>query len=391
MPWNEPGKDKDPWGQRNNDAPPDLDEIFNNLKKKLNGILGSKKGGSGNSGNSGKGSDDFSGIILIALVALVVVWLLSGIYIVDEGQRGVVTRFGAKTESTMPGPHWRLPWPVDAVEKVNVEGVRRIDHKSKMLTEDENIIAISYQVQYNIKNAEEYTFDVRDPDLTLKQAAETAFREVVGRNKMDYIITDGRSEVSAQTKSIMQEILDSYMTGLNVLQVNLNEAQPPEEVQDAFADAIKAREDQQRIINEANAYRNDIVPKARGDAQSMLEDAEGYRTRVVKSSQGETTRFNKLYSEYKLAPKVTRERLYLDTMEKVMSDNAKVIMDTQNSGNLMYLPLDKLMNKATRHSSSGSSASNASILGNSSSTQKRRDILDEFNRNTTRSRARETR
>ncbi len=386
MPWNEPGKDKDPWGQRNNDAPPDLDEIFNNLKKKLNGLLGSGKGGGG---RSGKSADEFSGIILIALGALIVVWLLSGIYIVDEGQRGVITRFGAKTVSTMPGPHWRLPWPIEAVDMVNVEGVRRINHKSKMLTEDENIIALSYEVQYNIKDAQEYSFDVREPDLTLKQVAETAFREVVGRNQMDYIITDGRAEVTAQTKTIMQTILDSYKTGLNVLQVNLNEAQPPEEVQDAFADAIKAREDQQRIINEANAYRNDIVPKARGDAQSMLEDAKAYRTRVVKSSQGETGRFDKLYTQYKLAPEVTRQRLYLDSMEKVLSSSPKIIMDTKNSGNLMYLPIDKLFDSNAASASSGNSS--PTTLGGSSSTRARRDILDEFNRNTSRSRSRETR
>ena len=386
MPWNEPGKDKDPWGQRNNDAPPDLDEIFNNLKKKLNGLLGSGKGGSG---SSGKRPDEYSGIFMIALVALIIVWLLSGIYIVDEGQRGVVTRFGAKTDMTMPGPHWRFPWPIDAVEKVNVEAVRKINHKSNMLTEDENIIAISYEVQYNIKDAQEYTFDVRFPDLTLKQAAESAFREVVGHNKMDFIITEGRADVTAETKTIMQAILDSYKTGLNVLQVNLNEAQPPEEVQDAFADAIKAREDQQRIINEANAYRNDIVPKARGDAQSMLEDAEAYRTRVLKSSQGETERFNKLYNEYKLAPEVTRERLYLDAMEKVLQDSPKIIMDSNNNSNLMYLPLDKLINGSSRSNTSSNAA--ASILGSSNSTQVRRNILDEFNRNTSRSRTRETR
>ncbi len=386
MPWNEPGKDKDPWGQRNNDAPPDLDEIFNKLKKKLNGLLGSGKGGGRRSGNS---ADDFSGIIFIALGALVVVWLLSGIYIVDEGQRGVVTRFGAKTVSTMPGPHWRMPWPIEAVEMVNVEEVRRINHKSKMLTEDENIVALSYEVQYNIKDAQAYSFDVRDPDQTLKQVAETAFRQVVGRNKMDYIITDGRAEVTADTKRIMQAILDSYKTGLNVLQVNLNEAQPPEEVQDAFADAIKAREDQQRIINEANAYRNDIVPKARGDAQSMLEDAKAYRTRVVKSSQGETGRFNKLYAQYKLAPEVTRERLYLDAMEKILSASPKIIMDTKNNGNLMYLPIDKLFGANAATASSGQTS--PSTLGGSSSTRARRDILDEFNRNSARSRSREAR
>ena len=382
MPWNEPGKDKDPWGQRNNDAPPDLDEVFKNLKKKLNGILGSGKGGSGKSG----GSEDHTGLILIAIGALVVVWLLSGIYIVDEGKRGVETRFGAKTAMTMPGPHWRLPWPIDEVEQVNVEGIRKINNSSQMLTEDENIVALSLEVQYNVKNAQDYAFEVRDPDITLKQAAETAVREVVGRSKMDFVITDGRAVISSETKRIMQDILDSYETGLNVLQVNLNEAQPPEEVQDSFADAIKAREDEQRIINEANAYRNDVVPKARGDGQSMLEDAEAYRTRVLKSSQGETERFSRLLAEYQLAPEVTRERLYLDTMEDVMANNSKVIMDTQNSGNLMYLPLDKLM-------SGGSNASSSMNRGTPSSADNtRRDVMEEFNRNTSRSsRTRETR
>jgi len=387
MPWNEPGKDKDPWGQRNNDAPPDLDEVFKNLKKKLNSVLGGGRSG-GPSGSSGGGSiDDFSGVILMGLGALVVVWLLSGIYIVDEGKRGVETRFGAKTAMTMPGPHWRLPWPIDDVEQVNVEGVRKINHSSQMLTQDENIVALSLEVQYNVKNAQDYAFEVRDPDQTMKQASETAIREVVGRNKMDYIITDGRSEISSQTKVIIQTILDSYGTGLNVVQVNLNEAQPPEEVQEAFADAIKAREDEQRIINESNAYRNEVVPKARGDAQSMLEDAEAYRTRVLKSSQGETERFTKLLVEYRRAPEVTRERLYIDTMEEVMTNNPKVVMDNTNNGNLMYLPLDKLMSKSA-NSSMGSSNIPSSILTDGASN---RNVLEEFNRNTSRSRVRETR
>lgn len=384
MPWNEPGKDKDPWGQRNNDAPPDLDEVFKNLKKKLGGVLGNGRGGSGKSGGS---SEDYTGIIMIALVAVVVVWALSGIYIVDEGKRGVETRFGAKGDVTMPGPHWRLPWPIDMVEQVDVEGIRTTNHNSQMLTEDENIVALSLAVQYNVKNAQDYTFEVRDPDVTLKQAAETAIREVVGKNKMDFIITDGRSEIASETKRIMQEILDSYQTGLNVMQVNLNEAQPPEEVQDAFADAIKAREDEQRIINEANAYRNDIVPKARGDAQGMLEEAEAYRTQVLKSSQGETERFNQLLAEYQRAPEVTRERLYIETLEEVMSNNPKVVLDVQNGNNLTYLPLDRLMSN-----SQGSSSVRmpSTMQRNNSATT--RNTLEEFRRNnTSRSRTRETR
>jgi membrane protease subunit HflK len=389
MPWNEPGKDKDPWGQRNNNAPPDLDEVFNNLKNKLNGILGGGKGGSSN-GGSNRSSDDFSRLILIGLAALTVVWLLSGVYIVDEGKRGVETRFGAKSDVTMPGPHWRLPWPIENVEQVDVEAVRTTNHSSQMLTEDENIVALSLAVQYNIKNAQDYTFEVRDPDMTLKQSAETAIREVVGRNTMDFIITEGRSEIASETKRIMQEILDSYETGLNVLQVNLNEAQPPEQVQDAFADAIKAREDEQRIINEANAYRNDIVPKARGDAQSMLEDAEAYRIRVLKSSQGETSRFTQLLEEYQQAPEVTRERLYIDTLEEVMASNPKVVMDiTEGGNNLTYLPLDKILSSTGRSpsSTSESSSSEGSNLG----TLRNQSVIDEFRRNASRSRIRETR
>ncbi len=385
MPWNEPGKDKDPWGQRNNDAPPDLDEVFKNLKKKLGGVLG---GGRGGSGGRSSGGEDYTGIILIALIAVIVVWLLSGVYIVDEGKRGVETRFGARTIVTMPGPHWRLPWPIDAVEMVDVGALRKINHNSQMLTEDENIVALSLEAQYNVKDAQNYVFEVRDPDLTLKQAAETAIREVVGRNKMDYIITDGRAEITSETKRIMQEILDSYKTGLNVLQVNLNEAQPPEEVQDAFADAIKAREDQQRIINEANAYRNDIVPKARGDAQAMREDAEAYRTQVVKSSQGETERFTKLLTEYQRAPEVTRERLYLETMEQIMSNNPKVLLDVKNGNNLTYLPLDKMIQR-----NPGSSSSSVRLPTTSQRSGAPTDLntMDEFRRNNSRTRTRETR
>ena len=389
MPWNEPGKDKDPWGQRNDNGPPDLDEVLNNFKKKLNGVLGGgRRGGSGGIPGGG-GSNDMSGLMLLALIAVTVVWLLSGIYIVDEGKRGVETRFGARTDMTMPGPHWRLPWPIDAVEQVDVEGIRTTNHNSQMLTEDENIVALSLAVQYNVKDAQAYVFEVRDPDTTLRQAVETAIREVVGRNTMDFIITEGRAEIAVETKRIMQEILDDYNTGLNVLQVNLNEAQPPEEVQDAFADAIKAREDEQRIINEANAYRNDIVPKARGDAQSMLEDAEAYRTRVLKSSQGETERFNQLLAEYKRAPEVTRQRLYLETIEHVMANNPKVVIDVPNGNNLTYLPLDKLISQPG--SNQRNSSMNNSSGSTSSDTSRTQDVLDSFRRDAARSRLRETR
>jgi membrane protease subunit HflK len=388
MPWNEPGKDKDPWGQRNNDTPPDLDELLNNLKKKFSGLLG------GNSGNSGKGDSNkgtappvtpgnISSLIGFVVIALLIVWGLTGIYIVDEGWRGVETRFGAKTRVTQSGPHWHIPYPIEDVELVNVSEIRTARKDSKMLTRDENIVVMSLEVQYNIKNAQDYAFEVRGPEITLEQAAETAIREVVGNNDMDLIITEGRGVIGSDTKAIMQEILDSYKTGINVVTVNMGEAQPPEEVQEAFEDAIKAREDEQRIINEANAYRSDVVPKARGDAQGLLENAEAYKTRVVKSAQGETSRFDQLLTQYKRAPEVTRERLYIDTMESVLTRSPKVMIDVENGNNLMFLPLDQLL------SGSGKAPNLTGKQANGGSDTS--SIMDEFNRNVSRSRTRETR
>jgi membrane protease subunit HflK len=380
MPWNEPGKDKDPWGQRNNDGPPDLDELLKNVKNKFGGLFA---GGSGKIPGVPTGSGNLSGIIGFLAIALLIVWALTGIYIVDEGWRGVETRFGAKSNVTQSGPHWHMPWPIEDVELINVAANRTTRKDSKMLTRDENIVVMSLEVQYNIKDAQDFAFEVRDPDLTLQQIAETAIREVVGNNDMDLIITEGRAVVGSATKEIMQEILDFYQTGLNVLTVNMGEAQPPEEVQDAFEDAIKAREDEQRIINIANVYRNDVVPRARGDAQGLLETAEAYKTRVVKAAQGETSRFNQLLTEYQRAPEVTRERLYLDTLESVMSRTPKVMIDIENGNNLMFLPLDQLMSGSRSQSGFGQNGES-----DSGSTQ---SIIDEFKRNVSRSRSRETR
>ena len=380
MPWNEPGKDKDPWGNRGNDGPPDLDELLKNVKDKFGGIFG---GGSGKIPKLPTGSGNLFGIAGFIVIALLFVWALTGIYIVDEGWRGVETRFGARTKVTQSGPHWHIPWPIEDVEQINVSAIRTTRSDSIMLTGDENIVLMSLEVQYNVKNAQDFAFEVRDPDLTLRQVAETAIRTVVGNNDFDSIITEGRAIIGSETKEIMQQILDSYSTGLNVLTVNMGEAQPPEEVQDAFEDAIKAREDEQRIINEANAYRNDIVPKARGDGEGLLEQALAYRTRVVKSAQGETSRFNQLLAEYQLAPEVTRERLYIDTIESVMSASPKVMIDIENGNNLMFLPLDQLMSGSQFNSAAGQGG-----LSGSGSTQ---SILDEFKRNVSRSRTRETR
>ncbi len=381
MPWNEPGKDKDPWGQRNNDGPPDLDELFRNLKNKFGGMLGG--GGRGKIPKVPGGSGNVSGFIGFVLVAGLVVWALTGIYIVDEGWRGVETRFGERTVVTQAGPHWHLPYPIEDVELINVADIRTARKNSKMLTSDENIVVMSIEIQYNVKDAQDFAFEVFDPDLTLQQTAETAIREVVGNNDMDLIITEGRAVVGSATKEIMQEILDNYRTGINVVQVNMDEAQPPEEVQDAFEDAIKAREDEQRIINEANAYRNDVVPKARGEGQGLLEQAEAYKTRVIKSAQGETSRFNQLLAEYQRAPEVTRERLYIDTLESVMARSPKVMVDVEGGNNLMFLPLDQLMGRA--------SSGTGTLKGLSGSSSESQSLIDEFRRNASRNRDRETR
>ncbi|MCP3689892.1 MAG: FtsH protease activity modulator HflK, partial [Gammaproteobacteria bacterium] len=376
MPWNEPGKDKDPWGQRNNDGPPDLDELFNNLKKKFGGALGGD--GKGKGPGMPSGPDNLSGIVGFVIIALLIVWALTGIYIVDEGWRGVETRFGARTTVTQAGPHWHIPFPIEDVEMVNVADIRTARSKAKMLTSDENIVVMSIEIQYNVKDAQAFAFEVRDPDLTLQQTAETAIREVVGINDMDLIITEGRTVVGSETKEIMQQILDNYNTGINVVTVNMDEAQPPEEVQEAFSDAIKAREDEQRIINEANAYRNDVVPKARGEGEGLLEHAEAYKTRVIKSALGETSRFDQLLAEYQRAPDVTRERLYIDTLESVLARSPKVMIDIDNGNNLMFLPLDQLLSGR----SAASLAPAQRLSGSSSSSS----LIDEFSSSRSRSR-----
>jgi membrane protease subunit HflK len=381
MPWNEPGKDKDPWGQRNNDGPPDLDELFKNLKDKFGGLLGS--GGKGGAPKVPGSSANLSGFIGFVVVALLVVWGLTGIYIVDQGWRGVETRFGERTVVTQAGPHWHMPYPIEDVELINVADIRTARNNSKMLTSDENIVVMSIEVQYNIKNAQDFAFEVRDPDLTLQQTAETAIREVVGNNDMDLIITEGRAVVGSATKEIMQQILDYYETGINVVTVNMDEAQPPEEVQDAFEDAIKAREDEQRIINEANAYRNGVVPQARGEGQGLLEQAEAYKTRVIKSAEGETSRFNQLLAEYQRAPEVTRERIYIDTIESVMARSPKVMIDIPDGNNMMFLPLDQLL--------SGSRSGSNSLQDSDASGGDSRSLINEFNNNASRNRTRETR
>lgn len=347
MAWNEPGgNNNDPWGNKKNESgPPDLDEVFRNLQKKLEGMFGG-----GKQGNSGRGGGmNFPGKLgSIGLIAAAVVlgglWLLSGIYIIQPAERGVILQFGQYAHTTQPGPHWHIPWPVQTLERVNVDQNRSVELKSQeILTKDENIVEIDLAVQYNIKDAPDYLFNVVEADTTLRQAAESALRETVGQTIMDLVITEGRDIIADDTKTQIQDILDGYNAGMQVNSVNLESAQPPEQVQAAFSDAIKAREDQERFINESEAYKNGLLPQARGDAVIALEEARAYKAQVVNAAQGEANRFESLLTEYEKAPEVTRERLYIESLEAVLSNSSKVMIDVEGGNNLMYLPLDKLM------------------------------------------------
>ncbi len=350
MAWNEPGGSggKDPWGNRNNEqGPPDLDELLKKLQNKFSGLFG----GGGGAGR-GRSTGGFGLGFIVAI--LLAIWALSGIYIVDEGKEGVVLQFGAFKTITEPGPHW-YPRFIQSVEIVDVEQVRsinlgRVPDEALMLTQDENIIDIKFTVQYKVKDARDYLFQVRDPDLTLRQVTESAVREIVGKSKLDFVITEGRAQVAANAKKLIQQILDSYKAGLVVLNLNMQNAQAPQQVQAAFDDAIKAREDKQRKINEAEAYANDVIPRARGKAARIVQEAEAYREEIVQRAEGETARFLKVLKEYQKAPRVTRERIYLETMESVLSNVNKVLVDVKKGSNLLYLPIDKMMQPQGRAS-----------------------------------------
>ena len=336
MAWNEPGNNKDPWGSGNRNNKPNIDKIINDFVNSIKKTFG----GNGNQDPSSKKN---IGLLIGGVFAF---YLLFGIYIVNDGERGVVIQFGKFHEITVPGPHW-IPRFIQSVEIVDVAKIRSTQQKAVMLTKDENIVSINFAIQYDVKDASNFIFNIRSPDLTLKQAGESAIREVLGKNKMDFVITEGREQIASTTKKLLQSILDYYSSGINVQTVNILEAQPPEQVQDAFSDAIKAREDEQRYINEAEAYRNEILPLARGKAKQIVEEAKAYRVRLIKSAEGESTRFVKLYKEYKKAPEVTRERLYLEAVESVLENTSKVMIDVDGGNNLMYLPLDKLIGSET--------------------------------------------
>ena len=348
MSWNEPGGDKkDPWSGRNDqNSPPDLDEVIRSLQEKLGGIFG---------GGSSEGPTMKSlGLIAAGVLGI---WVLSGFYTVDEGTRGVVTRFGAFVETTTPGLNWHIPAPIEQVEVINVEQQRFIEvgyrsgsgqamgsvpKEAMMLTKDENIVDVRLAVQYQVKDAKDYAFNVMDPNSTLKQVTESVERGVIGASNMDFVLTEGRSEIVMAIKTEIQAVMDAYKTGILVTSVNLQDAQPPEQVQGAFEDAIRAREDKQRLINEAEAYSNDVVPKARGAASRIIQESEGYKVKSIAQATGDVSRFSQLLAEYKKAPAVTKQRMYIEAMESVLGRSNNVLVDVKGGNNIMYLPLDKM-------------------------------------------------
>jgi membrane protease subunit HflK len=340
------------WGKRpNREGPPDLDELWRNFNRKLDGLFGRRGGGNGEPPpTTGR---RFGGAGLL-LGLIVIVWLVSGFYIVPEGQRGVVLRFGKYLKTTMPGPRWHLPYPIESAEVVNVSGVRTVEvgyrnnvkskvlKESLMLTDDENIVDVQFAVQYVLKSPIDYLFNSRVPDDSVLQAAETAIREIVGKSSMDFVIFEGRAEVAARARKLMQEILDRYGTGISVSHVTMQNAQPPEQVQAAFDDAVKAGQDRERQKNEGQAYANDVIPKARGAAARLVQEAEGYRQRVIEQADGDASYFRQLLVEYSKAPQVTRDRLYIEAMQQILSNTSKVLIDQKSGSNLLNLPLDRI-------------------------------------------------
>jgi len=387
MAWNEPGKGGNPWntGGRG-DGPPDLDKLARDLQKRLFGLFGSGRGGRG--GGSASASGALFGLVFAAALVL---WALSGFYQVGAAERGVILQFGKYHDTTMPGLHWHIPWPVQTLEKVNVAGVESFRHSTRMLTADENIVSINIVVQYRRNDAKAYLFHIREPEETLGEVTESAIREVVGKHTLDYVLTEGRAEVANLTREIIQRTLNAYGptkpptddqptaeseseaaedasvratsgtegAGLEVTSVNLQDANFPTQVEAAVQDAIKAREDQERLALEAQVYKNDIVPRARGNAARILEDAKAYAAQVVAEAEGDTDRFVALLGEYEKAPEVTRQRLYYETLERVLGNTNKVLLDVEGSGSLLYLPIEELMKRGTKSGASVEDPANA--------------------------------
>ena len=381
------------------DGPPDLDELFKDLKNKVDNMFNVKTKNNGNGGGSNNKPTNISGAPLPVapiLIIILLLWLSTGFYIVDQGQRVVVLRFGENTEVTQPGPRWHIPYPIEIVEKVNLEQVRTIEvgyrssstsgtstselRESLMLTGDKNIIDLQFAVQYNLKSVEDFLFENRSAESAVRGAAETAIREVVGKNPMDFVLYEGREEIAIDTKAKMQNILDEYKTGINITSVTMQNAQPPEQVQAAFDDAVKAQQDKERQKTEGLAYANDIIPKAKGSAKRLIEEANGYRESIEKEASGNASRFDQILTEFNRAPEVTRNRLFLEAQENIMSSVSKIIIDQKESNSLMYLPLDKIIQQST----TGRSPDNGSNRG--ANLQNNRSASDVINSITEQSR-----
>lgn len=341
MAWNEPGgngnKPRDPWGG-GDQGPPDLDEALRKFQEKLGGIFGGGGGGSGGGSNMAMSG----GILLVLLAVVAVVWAFMGLYTVDEQERGVVLRFGKYHTTVQPGLQWNPPL-VDQVTTVNVTRVSNLTFREQMLTEDENMVQVNLSVQYVIADAQDFVLRVRDPERSLRHATESALRHVVGGSEMDYVLTEGRTQLALDVRDRLQSYLDNYRTGIRVSKVNIDDSKPPAEVQEAFDDVIKAREDEERVKNEAQAYANGMVPEARGQAQRQIEEANAYKEGTIAKASGEAQRFYKLLVEYRKAPEVTRRRLYLESIEYVLSNSNTIMVDVDGGNNMMYLPLDKIL------------------------------------------------
>ncbi|HSY27740.1 MAG TPA: FtsH protease activity modulator HflK [Burkholderiaceae bacterium] len=340
-------------GKRPNDGPPDLDQLWRDFNARLNRLFSNKGGGDSGGGFKPDMRGAGMGAAVIAVI-LLLLWIASGYFIVPEGQTAVVLTFGKYSHSTPAGFNWRWPYPIQSSELVNVSEVRTVEvglpssksrqaAESLMLTDDENIIDVQFAVQYKLKNAFDWVFKNRDPEDTVKQVAETAIREVVGKSKMDFVLYEGRVQVAKDVSDSMQQILDHYEMGVQITNVTMQGVQPPEQVQAAFDDAVKAGQDQERQKNEGQAYANDVVPKAVGAASRLMQESEAYKARVIANAEGDAARFKQVLTEYQKAPAVTRDRMYLETMQQIFASTTKVMVDSKTGSNMIYLPLDKLI------------------------------------------------
>ena len=340
MAWNDSGNGSDPW-KKGGEEPIDLDKIVQNWQRKLSAILG---GGGGGGGRGGKGAGGRWVLPMILLIA----WAFTGLYRVDEAERGVVQRFGAYTMTTLPGLHWHIPFPLETVDIVNTSAVDRYGFSTEILTADEQYVFIQMVVQYRREDPVKYSFEVINPEGTLQDVTESALREVVGTSTLEDLVTDGRDQIAPRTQRVLQNTLDAYNAGITVSTISLERLDYPQAVQDAVDDTQKARNDSDRTILEAETYAQDLIPRARGTASRIVQDAEGYRERVIADADGQASRFLALLAEYEKAPEVTRDRLYIEAIEQVYANANKVILDAKGSGNLLYLPIDKLIGASNR-------------------------------------------